>query len=151
MLVVVLLLAASAMFAQTQCIGECRPPTFYALSHPNVTVAANTTTFAGVAGAGFNVEAARTCVSNADTTKARIIVFTTSAQPTTGALTFTLRKNGVDTAVSLTVPAGGSAGLYDTGTLDLSVATGDRISLKVVNAAPATASANIQSLTWTLW
>jgi len=151
MLVVVLLLVASAMFAEIQCIGECRPPTFHALAHPNATVAANTTTFAGIAGASFNIEALRTCVSNANTTKARIIVFTTSAQPTTGSLTFTLRKNGVDTAVSLTVPAGGSAGLYDTGTLYLSVATGDRISLKVVNAAPATASANIQSLTWTLW
>jgi hypothetical protein len=150
--VVILLLAASAIFAESQCIGECRPPTFYALAHPNVTVAAATTTFAGVAGAGFNtVEASRTCVSNADTTKARIIVFTTSAQPTTGAMTFTLRQNGVDTAVTVTVPAGGAAGLYDTGTRDLSVATGDRISLKVVNAAPAAASANIQSVTWTLW
>jgi hypothetical protein len=71
----------------------------------------------------------------------KILVRTTTTQSATGSLVFTLRKNGVDTAIVLTIAAGSVAGTYSA-TGSVAFAQGDLISLKVRNNATAT-SANI--------
>lgn len=49
----------------------------------------------------------------------------------TGTQTFTVRKNGSDTAMAVTITAGNASGTY---TGDLSVAAGDTLALKIVGA-----------------
>ena len=69
-----------------------------------------------------------------------------ASQPTTGSLVLTIRKNGVDTAITITIPAGSSIGTYSDTTNSESFAAGDLISVKAVNNALLT-SGNLTSLT----
>jgi hypothetical protein len=69
-----------------------------------------------------------------------------ASQPATGSLVLTIRKNGVDTAITITIPAGSSIGTYSDTTNSESFAAGDLISVKAVNNALAT-SGNITSIT----
>jgi hypothetical protein len=68
-------------------------------------------------------------------------------QPASGSLVLTIRKNGVDTAITITIPAGSSIGTYSDTTNSESFAAGDLISVKAVNNAISVASGNITSLT----
>jgi hypothetical protein len=56
-------------------------------------------------------------------------------QPATGSLVLTIRKNGVDTAITITIPAGSSIGTYSDTTNSVSFVAGDLISVKAVNNA----------------
>lgn len=68
-------------------------------------------------------------------------------QPASGSLVLTIRKNGVDTAITITIPAGSSIGTYSDTTNSESFAAGDLISVKAVNNAISVGSGNITSLT----
>jgi hypothetical protein len=68
-----------------------------------------------------------------------------ASQPATGSLVLTIRKNGVDTAITLTIPAGSSIGTYSDITNSVSFVAGDLISVKAVNNALAT-SGNITAI-----
>ena len=70
-----------------------------------------------------------------------------ASQPVSGSLVLTIRKNGVDTAITITIPAGSSIGTYSDTTNSESFAAGDLISVKAVNNAISVASGNITSLT----
>lgn len=72
-------------------------------------------------------------------------VITTSAQPGAGSLVFTVRKNGVDTAVVATVTAGAAAGVFTDLTHSVAFAAGDLFSLKIQNNDGATPSATFTS------
>jgi hypothetical protein len=63
-----------------------------------------------------------------------ITTFATS-QPATGSLVFVLRKNGVDTALTQTVPAGGAVGEYCDTTHTVAINPGDILDIKFVNNA----------------
>ncbi len=67
---------------------------------------------------------------------------TSGSQPASGTLVATIRKNGVDTAVTVTIPANGAAQTVSDTSNSFSVAAGDLIGIKTVNNA-ATSSANI--------
>jgi hypothetical protein len=69
-----------------------------------------------------------------------------SAQPASGSLVFTLRKNGVDTSLVITVAAGAAAATNST-TGSVEFYPGDIISLKAANNATA-ASGAIASVTF---
>jgi hypothetical protein len=68
-----------------------------------------------------------------------------ASQPATGSLVLTIRKNGVDTAITITIPAGTSSGTFSDTTNSVSFAAGDLISVKAVNNASAT-SGNITAI-----
>ena len=68
-----------------------------------------------------------------------------AGQPATGSLVLTIRKNGVDTSITLTIPAGSSIGTYSDTTNSVSFSAGDLISVKAVNNA-LTPSGNISSI-----
>lgn len=69
-----------------------------------------------------------------------------AGQPATGSLVLTIRKNGVDTAITLTIPAGSSIGTYSDTTNSVSFVAGDLISVKAVNNASLVPSGNITSI-----
>ena len=68
-----------------------------------------------------------------------------ASQPASGSLVLTIRKNGVDTAITITIPAGTSSGTFSDTTNSVSFAAGDLISVKGVNNALAT-SGNITAI-----
>ena len=64
-----------------------------------------------------------------------------TAQPATGSLVLTLQKNGVDTAISITIASGSAIGIYTDTTNSVSFAAGDTWQLKIVqNATSGTSS-----------
>jgi hypothetical protein len=65
---------------------------------------------------------------------------TSGTQPASGSHVFTVLKNGVATAITLTVPAGSAAGLFNNTTNQESFVAGDEISIEAVNNASATSS-----------
>lgn len=73
-----------------------------------------------------------------------IRIRTTGTQPASGSLVFTLRRNGADTTLVLTLAASSVAGVY-TATGSIAIATGDLICMKIRNNATAT-SANLAQI-----
>ena len=113
------------------------------------TVTAATTTY-------YNPYAGQVTDNTTETNRQAVIPFsgtlknlfvqTTTTQSATGSLVFTIRKNGADTSVTLTVPAGGAAAVRSDLVNSVSVAAGDLISIKAVNNTAAAASATIKSI-----
>lgn len=90
---------------------------------------------------GLNVSNFNFATPRGGTVK-NLTVVINSAQPGTGSLVFTVQKNNVDTAIVITVPAGGGAGAYQNTANTFTVVPTDRIIVKVVNNASG-ASAQI--------
>lgn len=66
-------------------------------------------------------------------TVSKVVVNTISPQTATGSLVFTIRKNGVDTALTVTIAAGSVAGTYTSTSDIISFAENDNASIKVTN------------------
>lgn len=77
-------------------------------------------------------------------TLTKLYVQTSSAQPATGSLVCTVRKNSVDQALTLTIAAGSAAGVFTDLVNSVSVAAGDLMGMKFQNNA-TTVSANVLS------
>jgi hypothetical protein len=73
-------------------------------------------------------------------TLSNFYIRTSGTQPASGSHVFTILKNGVATAITITVPAGSSAGLFNDTTHQVSFTGGDEISIEAVNNASATSS-----------
>lgn len=112
----------------------------------NATIAAATTAYGGLGGGFVATEANSQVPSIRAGYMTSLHVRTTTAQPGTGSLVFTLRLNGAATPVTVTIAAGAAAGTYaDLGNIQ-SVSEGDLLTLQVVNNAPAAASASIAGI-----
>jgi hypothetical protein len=85
----------------------------------------------------------RTPIATAGTLT-RLFIQTSSAQPATGSLVCTVRKNSVDQALTLTIAAGSAAGVFTDLINSVSVAAGDFMGMKFQNNA-TTVSANVLS------
>ena len=85
----------------------------------------------------------RTPIATAGTLT-KLYVQTSSAQPATGSLVCTVRKNSVDQALTLTIAAGSAAGVFTDLVNSVSVAQGDLMGMKFQNNATTT-SANVLS------
>jgi hypothetical protein len=66
---------------------------------------------------------------------------TYGAQPATGSLVLTLQKNGVDTAVTITIAAGSAAGNFSDNTNSATFSAGDTWQIKLVQNATALSTA----------
>lgn len=76
------------------------------------------------------------CVMN------ELTVITANGQPASGSLVFTVRKNGVDTSIVLTVAANANAGTYtSTSSLTATFTANDLLSVQVVNNASGNSAA----------
>jgi hypothetical protein len=85
----------------------------------------------------------RTPIATAGTIS-RLYVQTSSAQPATGSLVCTVRKNSVDQTLTLTIAAGSAAGVFTDLVNSVSVVAGDFLGMKFQNNATTT-SANVLS------
>lgn len=72
-------------------------------------------------------------------------ILTNNAQPASGALVLTLRKNGSDQSVTITIAAGSAAGSFSDTSNSFQVAAGDLLTIKAVNSATSTSA---QLLAW---
>ncbi len=70
-------------------------------------------------------------------TLSRYYLYTTGSQSATGSLVVTVRSNGVDSAITITIAAGSSAGNYSDTTNTLAISAGDSCDVKFVNNASA--------------
>jgi len=75
-------------------------------------------------------------------TLSNFYLFTTTTQPASGSLVMTIRKNGVDTSLLITVAAGSVAGTYSNTANSATFVAGDLMSIRFNNNATA-ASAGI--------
>lgn len=82
-------------------------------------------------------EANREVVIAKACTLGNLYIRTQDAQSGTGALVLTIRKNAADTAVTVTISAGAAAGTFSDTSNTVAVAAGDRVAMKLANAASA--------------
>lgn len=85
----------------------------------------------------------RTIITN-DCTLKNFYIRTSGTQPATGSHVLTILKNGVATSITITIPAGSSAGKFSDTTNSESFVAGDEISILAVNNASSN-SASIVS------
>lgn len=101
-------------------------------------VSASSTTFFNWGGTvTFTSEFARNWYVAQPGTVRNFYVTTGTAQPGTGSLVITLRKNGVDQTVAITIAAGAAAGNFSDTSNSFTVAAGDILVIKLVNSATA--------------
>jgi hypothetical protein len=107
------------------------------------------TRYAGFVGSSVqsDEELAKAPVAHA-LTVTRLVVRTIAAQSATGALTITLRKNGVDTGIQITIAANAAAGMHST-TGSVAFAAGDHISVQFVNAGDTSTSIRGMGIVYT--
>jgi len=116
-------------------------------SAPSATVAALTTSFFFLSGStiGSTTESNRFMYMPKSGTFKNLYIYTVTSQPATGSCVVTVRINGVDSALTLTIAAGSAPGVFSNLINSVTYAAGDRVTIKVVNNATATASAQINS------
>ena len=74
-------------------------------------------------------------------TLSRLYIMTNTAQPATGSLICTLRKNSVDQVMTITIAAGSAAGVFTDLVNSISVVAGDLIGMKFQNNATTVSAA----------
>ncbi len=119
----------------------------FAQNYAAVTLGGSSSSFLGFYNtAGTSTEANRQLVATRAGTLKRLYVVTSSAQSATGTLVFTVRLNGGNTSLVVTVAAGAAAGTYSDLSNTVAVAQGDLIGVvDVTNNATAT-SAGIRNI-----
>jgi uncharacterized cupredoxin-like copper-binding protein len=113
------------------------------MSYNVATVSSAATNYFSLGGgtaAGNATEANRQTMVPIAGTARNLYVATSSTQSAGGSLVFTVRKNGADTALTLTIPASTAAGTFSDTTNSFSVAAGDKLSLKVANGTGTSAA-----------
>ena len=108
------------------------------------TLAAGATRFGSLFGGSANhnaSDAVRRTPMITNGTLTRLYVMTSTAQPATGSLVCTVRKNSVDQALTLTIAAGSAAGVFSDLVNSVSVVVGDQMGMKFVNNATGTSAA----------
>jgi len=110
-------------------------------------IPASSTYFGCLFGGALSIVAAdtlrRTPIATAGTLT-KLYVQTSSAQPATGSLVCTVRKNSTDQALTLTIAAGSAAGVFTDLVNSVTVAAGDLMGMKFQNNA-TTVSGNVLS------
>lgn len=104
------------------------------------TIALSATTWVGIGvTAGSNESTATYIMPVACTLSDMYTMHYTTTQPASGSQVFTVRKNGVDTALSITISAGSvpTTTPYSNTTNSVSFAVGDKLSIRRVNNATA--------------
>lgn len=104
----------------------------------NIALSATTWVGVGVTG-GSNESTATVIMPVACTLSDMYTMHYTTTQPASGSQVFTVRKNGVDTALSITISAGSvpTTTPYSNTTNSVSFAVGDKLSIRRVNNATA--------------
>ena len=107
------------------------------------TIGASSTSYTNFYGASFTTlanENARQLIMPQDCTLSRLYFRTLTTQSATGSLVITVRKNAVDTAIVITIPAGSTLNTFSNTTNSVSFSAGDLASVKMQNNATATSA-----------
>ena len=107
------------------------------------TLAAGATRFGALFGGSANHNASdnvRRTPMITNGTLTRLYVMTSTAQPATGSLVCTVRKNSVDQALTITIAAGSAAGVFSDLVNSVSVVVGDQMGMKYQNNATGTSA-----------
>jgi hypothetical protein len=115
--------------------------------NPSAAIAASSTQYLSLAGASANASenVKQTPIARAGTFSS-LHMRISSAQPGTGSLVCSLRKNGADTPLSVTFDAGDPIGTVKANTSQsVSIAAGDLVAIGCVNSAAST-SGNISGM-----
>lgn len=108
------------------------------------TLAAGATRFGSLFGGSANhnaSDAVRRTPMITNGTLTRLYVMTSTAQPATGSLVCTVRKNSVDQALTITIAAGSAAGVFSDLVNSVSVVVGDQMGMKFVNNSTGVSAA----------
>lgn len=111
------------------------------LGHTNATL--NATTYFlpnGQTTVSTNIALRQMIMAEAGTLK-NLRIYLGSSHTGNGALTITLSKNSVNTAMQIVIPTGATGGVYSETTQSIAVAAGDRIAVQIVNASTDVAGA----------
>lgn len=130
------------------CMSYTNLPAILTMAYNTGTIAGSTTNYLCIAGgtvASNATEANRQNIVSTAGTVRNLYIATSTSQPSGGGLTFTLRKNGADTAITLTIAASAAAGTFSDTSNAFSVAAGDLLSLKAVNGSGSTSAAIISA------
>lgn len=119
-----------------------KSPHYFVVSAGAAVVTASTTAFAPSGNTGnFNATEnnrqftiGRACVIS------ELNLITGTSQPASGNIVYTLRKNGVDTTITITIAANAAAGVFTDSTHSVSFAANDLVSLRAVNSATGNSS-----------
>jgi hypothetical protein len=87
-----------------------------------------------------NTESARSLVIPATLTIGKFYVLTGGVQPSSGSHVLTIRKNGVSTNISITIPADSASGVFSDLVNTEVFAEGDLFTIQVVNNASISAA-----------
>jgi pectate lyase-like protein len=111
------------------------------------TVALASTSYGGITGlANLNAaENIRQQVMSQPGVCKRLFVVTNGAQPAGGSFVITVRKNGANTALTVTIPAGAAAGTFSDLVHSFTFAAGDLLGFQLQNNDPANPSAVVNS------
>jgi len=107
----------------------------------NGTIAASTTNYFNVNHLGLLTAAGRNASLPAACTISSLYIETTGAQPASGTLVATVLKNNVATAITITIPISGAAGIYTDLIHSVSFSAGDAITVQLVNNATGASAA----------
>lgn len=117
-------------------IGNKFQSTILSGSLEAATIGAGVTTYAAIGDPTFNAtEALRGVIMPRAGVVRNLYIYLGSAQPASGSLVVTLRKNGVATALTVTIPAGSPSAPYSDTAHYVSVVAGDVLSWQFVNNA----------------
>ena len=112
-------------------------------NHGGVLIPASTTYYSGFATIGM-IATPEARVSNVMTkagTISSLYITTSTAQPASGSMVCTVRKNGANTAVTLTIAASAAAGTFSDTTNSFTFVAGDLISIGFNNSATVSSAA----------
>ena len=117
------------------------PPVFVT-AIVNTTVPASTTRYATIYSNGLASTEIGTVIAPVAFTAKNLYVYLRTAQTATGNIVITLRKNGADTALTVTIAAGALGGTTHTDLVNsVAFVAGDLISFSLVNNGTATSGA----------
>ena len=109
------------------------------------TVGAGVTTYNSLAGTGgFAAYSSEDMIVSVAGEFSTFYILTTTAQPSTGALTINVKRNNTLTSLVITIPAGAAAGTYSNTTNSFTINPGDTVVCEFINSA-SSASASVRS------
>lgn len=117
------------------------------INNTAVTIGASTTSYISFCAFTTNsVETSRQIIVPISGTIKNLYVLTSTTQSSAGSQVCTLRKNGVNTAITTTIGANAVAGTFSDTTNSVSVSAGDKLSLQVQNNAGTGTASTIVSV-----
>lgn len=123
--------------------NEQRVLAAYSANNNFSTISASTSLFLSINGIASpnSTESQRQLVITRAGKLRNLYIRLSQAQPASGSLVFTVRKNGVNQSFTITVAAGASAATFSNTTDTIDVVAGDLISISVTNNATAASGA----------